>query len=902
MPPPGPVPQRVGRYDVVRPIGHGGMGDVYLARDPTLERLVAIKVLVAALSTDSTMRARFMSEARAIAALNHPNIVTIHEIGLTGEADPDLPPSVPYLVMEHVDGESLFRILEARRLRMEEALSLAIQVVDGLRAAHQQRLIHRDIKPSNLMVTRDGRVKILDFGLSKLLRDNAESSEAALKLTAEGMIAGTAEYLSPEQALGKPVDARSDLFSFGIVLFEMLTGEHPFEGKSTTEKIANILTQPKRQWPSGVQVPATFKGIVDRALQKELDARYPSAEDLLVDLETARRELPSGAVSVPMLVPPLSQVLAVPKRRAWLAPTVLAGVLAVAVVGLLLARRVKPVPAAPPALKPVPLTTSAGLDVFPTFSPDGNTIAFASDRTGKFEIYARQMITGGSEVAVTADGGQNLQPAWSPDGMSLAYVSKDKGGVWVVPALGGVARRLTEFGSRPAWSADGAFLTFQSDGVSDLNAGAFPALPPSTLWIVPAAGGKPTPVTQPGVPPGGHGSPVFSPDGRKLLFVSYVRPRSELWTVNRDGTGATQVGKSLPFYFDPIYTPDGKAIYFGSAPPNSASGTGKGLWKLTLDADGKPQGDPVEVLSIGLASVRHLAFSKDGRRLAYSALTTSSNIWSAPVGGGSPTPLTTGIARNSRPAFSPDGSRIAFGSWRTYQNNDIWVMDADGGHARQLTTDPSSDDFPTWFPTGDRIAFLSTRRGPLGLFSIPAEGGVEKLLADLGPDAESGRLSPDATRIAYNSKKGGKTVNVWVSKADGTAARQLTFDEELMGFPCWSPDGKLLAVEMKRGDDFHIAVVPSEGGSPEQLTFAKGTDWPHSFFADGDRIVFAGQRDGYWNVWTVSRSTRKETRITSYQKINMYVRYPEVSPKGDRIVYEHAETTGNVWTAELPKP
>ena len=273
-----PLPKSIGRYEILRLLGRGGMGEVYLATDSALGRRVAIKILPAALQSDAKMRGRFMNEARAVAALNHPNVITIHDLATTDARDVGFPPGALYLVLEYLEGEGLDEIMDRRRLSVTECLDIAIQALEGLKVAHQSRILHRDITPSNLMLAPDGHVKVLDFGLSKLLAEGARDTSRSHRQTGEGMIVGTLDYLSPEQALGNPLDERSDLFSFGIVFYQMLAGVHPFSGASVTQMVAKMMTKEADPWPEPDLVPETLKQIVAKRPQERAPAeRYGSA-------------------------------------------------------------------------------------------------------------------------------------------------------------------------------------------------------------------------------------------------------------------------------------------------------------------------------------------------------------------------------------------------------------------------------------------------------------------------------------------------------------------------------------------------------------------------------------------------------------------------------------------------
>ncbi|HVO52362.1 MAG TPA: protein kinase [Thermoanaerobaculia bacterium] len=282
------LPRSIGRYEIVRLLGKGGMGEVYLATDPALGRRVAIKVLPPALQHDAKMRGRFVNEARAVAALNHPNVITLHDLAATDERDSGFPTGSLYLVLEYLEGKGLDEIMDVRRLTVDECVDIAVQVLEGLKIAHQSRILHRDITPSNVMLAPDGRAKLLDFGLSKILLEGAGD---ARRHTGEGMIVGTLDYLSPEQALGNPLDERSDLFSFGIVFYQMLAGVHPFSGASVTQMVAKMMTKEADPWPEPDRVPDVLKQIVARALKKDANDRYGSAGQMVLDLLMARREL-----------------------------------------------------------------------------------------------------------------------------------------------------------------------------------------------------------------------------------------------------------------------------------------------------------------------------------------------------------------------------------------------------------------------------------------------------------------------------------------------------------------------------------------------------------------------------------------------------------------------------------
>jgi Tol biopolymer transport system component/DNA-binding winged helix-turn-helix (wHTH) protein len=619
-------------------------------------------------------------------------------------------------------------------------------------------------------------------------------------------------------------------------------------------------------------------------------------------------ELPPASRDRGPVLPPRS----VSPRLAWFAVGALA--LVVLLVGLRAIRQ-RPGPAPERAAGPTQarqVTDSLGLDLFPSFSPDGAQIAYSSDRGGTFEIFVRQLAAGGREIQITSDGQDNLQPAWSPDGREIAYASRGRPGIWLVPALGGTPRRLSEFGSRPAWSPDGTTIAFQSSPMIVGESSAPAAAPPSSLFLVSAAGGTPVPLTRPGSPAGGHGAPAFTSDGKTVLFGTWALNHGEIWSVAREDGSLQRV---MPrdrnqaregFYYDPVASPRGDWVYFAAT---SGTWLNASLWRTRVPSGaGKPWGEPEQVTSPGSASLRQIAISpRDGATLAYAALSSASNVWSLPVDAqsataASPAVLLTRAAgcRNTTPVFSPDGTRIAFVSCRAGGNTNIWVMDPDGQNPRQLTDDPAGVSDPSWFPEGERIAFLSPRGGTNALWSVTLPDRSEKRLIPVDVEVSSSRLSPDGRLLTYTSRTPAGLLGVWVAPLDGGAPRQVTFDREGAGYACWSPDGRFLAVEVLRGPDMHVAIVPAAGGEPTILTREKGLSWPRGFSPDGEKILFAGQRNGLWDIYWISRRGGPEHRLTDYTSRHSFVRYPSWSPRGSQIVYEYAETTGNIWLMDLP--
>ena len=623
----------------------------------------------------------------------------------------------------------------------------------------------------------------------------------------------------------------------------------------------------------------------------------------------------------PLSLPAAAPVHPWPRRG--LAVTALAILAAVAALSLAYRQGQTRGPEAPALLSmwPTQVTVSPRLDVFPALSPDGRAVAYATDRSGGFEIAVKPLLGGANEIPLTSDGQQNVEPAWSPDGDYVAYHSMRRGGIWIVPALGGAPRQVSDFGSDPAWSPDGRRLAFQSDPLADIAPTAYGANVPSTIWTVGRDGNERRRITSSVGPVGGHAAPAWSPDGRHVVFATYSAAPQSLWSVPADGGAASLIDEAHGAIFDPVFSPDGRWVYYATGGPF--------VIRVPVAA-GRRRGSHEAIATPGLAGVRHLSMSGDGRRLAMTSLSLSSNLWTVDVSlrsgeaAAPPRPLTDDTSRRkTTPAWSPDGRWIAYTGSRGGPGSDIFVMGATDARSVPLTSgEPTTSKpggpvnyRPTWLPDSARVAFLTSDGERTRLRVADVTSRRTESLVDLGPERprDGGlrptfnavldfRLSPDAGVVAFSDVERATGLRRLFLRRLGGADETLPLSEPDRSetYPIWSRDGRWIASQLRDERGSHVVLRAAEGGTSRLLTPEAGEAWVHDWTGDNDRIVFAGQRGGVWNVWWVSRTTGQETQVTRYTGVNTFVRYPSSSPRGDRVVFELGEVRGNVWVSAVP--
>jgi eukaryotic-like serine/threonine-protein kinase len=774
----------LGPYELRGLVGAGGMGEVYRAFDPRLNRDVALKIVPDDLAGDPRRRERFRREAHAIAALTHPHIVTIHS---AEDLDGHL-----VLVMELVEGRTLADLVPGGGLPLSRLVKIAVQIADALGAAHDRGIIHRDLKPRNVMVTADGRVKVLDFGLAKL-RDpregNASHHETASlwELTGEGRIVGTAAYMSPEQAEGRPLDHRTDLFSLGILLYEMASGEKPFRGESVVSVLSSILRDvPRPLAEVNPRVPRELTRIVRRCLAKDPDERYQSAKDLRLDLEDLRQELSSSEQT------PAERGRSGPFTRGRLA----AGLIALAGLAGVAAWLYWRGPAAPGpqfVIEAVQRVTSdPGVEVAPDVSPDGQWVVYGR-RIGRSTHVFLQAAGGDRPLDLTGDETHGAgQAAFSPDGAQIAFrSSRAGGGLFVMGRTGELVRQVSDTGYWPAWSPDGRRLAYGTHQTVDAP---FAYGGGSSVWTLDLASGRRTKLTDlDGT------QPSWSPNDARIAFwgVDPATQNRDIWTVPAGGGSAVRVTDDPAIDATPVWSSDGRYLFF-----SSTRGGTTNLWRVPIDERTGATRGPIEPVIVPAQNAVHPALSRDGRRLVYMASSYSSDVYAMPFD--LERAMTTGPPRwviggphlwgNLR--MSPDGRRLA--SIRISHRRDLMIADADGGNLQRLTDEPLGVRCPAWSPDGRSISLLTTRRGDKDVIFVEPDGGRLRRLTDLPSTG-------------------------------------------LVGCPVWSGDGRRLLIVQGPAEPAVLMFDPTRPIAEQTVerlpAHPQGTFYPRSFSPDGARIA-----------------------------------------------------------------
>ena len=610
--------------------------------------------------------------------------------------------------------------------------------------------------------------------------------------------------------------------------------------------------------------------------------------------------LTDGPAPAAPVIPPEESPMSPPTVRRVLWAIAGASLLVVLAVAALLVRQWAGEPSSMRdrvLLQPRQLTTGTGLDAQPSLSPAGAEVVYVSDRTGQLELFVRQLLTGSEDVQVTHKSGGSVNPAWSGDGKFIAYHDLARGGVWVVPYLGGMPRQISTFGSMPAWSADGHWIAFRSAGSVSMATGDIMPSAESTIWVVPASGGTPRQVSSAAKVPGKHTTPSWSPDGRSIAFASYVpkTATTTLWAVEVESGVHRRLADESEDCMWPRFLPQGEVL---------AGCEEQGQFSIRKFKGSKRSGEMLVML--GLASPNGISLAADGKSIAWSTAAIAGQLWSVSIDPGTGFPrgpaerLTQNSElRNTTPAISPDGLQVAY--WARHRGvlNNLALLSLGTGETRVLASDPADFYFATWLSPGNFLAYPSYRGSKGSMVSLSLAGGTTKKLASLPPGAELPRLSPDGREVAYQ-RESNAVMNVWKMDVATGKETQLTFDREGAGVGAWSQDGTLLSIQLSRGRSTHVGVISAHGGAVEQVTKEEGFAWPFSFLPGSDRISYTAMRGGAWNVYWTSRTTGHTERITNFHSLAALVFYPAWSPRGDRVVFEHGMNQSNIFYARIP--
>lgn len=784
-------------YRLVELIGRGGMAEVFRAEDTRLSRSVAIKFLNSEFRKDPERMRRFNQEARAVSALNHPNIIVIHDVGENE--------GVQYIVTEFVDGETLNSRVSRGTVPLRDAVDIAIQVASALAASHKAGIVHRDIKPDNVMIRRDGMVKVLDFGLAKESIDfgstavDATAQTLDKALTSPGLILGTPQYMSPEQARGKQLDARTDIFSLGIIIFEMTAGKPPFGGGSLVDVIAAIISKDTPKLEDHVaNPPASLSRIVDKSLRKNANERYETMDQLLADLRDAQRELAGSEFDANVTAG--SQVRRTLHNTIETTPVkfrywnhIFAGLGLIAAVGVAwwYIASVSFNPGESPAtMRTVAITSwsseSGELSSSASFSPDGRMIAFGSTRAGATEIWLKPTV-GGDAIQITRNGSFNQYPVWSPSGQEIAFFSKrgESSGIWRTSFTGGEQVEIAGGVGDPArpvqWGKTGK-IYFQ-DGWE--------------LFAIEEKSGQKSKITDfesKGVRPRRI---EISPDEKSVVYSISEGNLYKVRTMPLDSGAATDIATSKDQIDSLAWQPDGKSVIFSM----SVDGA------FQLFEAGPGIKEPRQ-LSNGNVDFQVQDVAADGSKILYGSVNETSDIWKVNVDDGAETVIASEVAAEYWPDISPDGKSVAFQSVKQVER-------AFGGSINFANVDqPSSARViaqsgfsPVWSPDGQWIAFFRRTDDQIGLSRVRPGGDEATKIVDSGVRpplyvatpylrvcADQISWSPDSQKLAYPATTEGVT-NIWVAKMDSAAPAPATRNSEKSEYyscPMWSADGQSL--------------------------------------------------------------------------------------------------------------
>ena len=787
-------------YVVLEKAGAGGMGVVFRARDETLHRDVALKLPSTNNLTDAESRERVLREARAASALNHPHICTIYEVGeVSGQ---------PYIAMEYLAGETLSRRIPPNGLSTESVLDLGAQVADAMDHAHTQGILHRDLKSANVRMTSSGQLKVLDFGLAMNIKETSLEGVTRSTSLDSGSVVGTLAYMAPELFQGKVPDARTDIWSLGVLLYEMAAGALPFQGRTGFELMTAILRESPAALPT--HVTPGLRAVIIRCLSKEPEKRYQHASEIRAALEALQSDT---GVAPRVALPPER------KSPAWYVLAAVSLLAVVAIVLFVFSRFDKPTGGG--------MQTGGKLRLFlstegnlsgPALSPDGKMLAYVQGVGGKQDLYVSRL-SGGEHLRLTNDGAQKDDPQFSPDGEKIVFVRHDAKSnqpeLCLIPALGGNVVPLLPWAEDPAWSPDGSRIAF------------IVRKPGETEMLVTSAadGSEPRIILKGDDVYPFFGRASWSPDG-KLVAASRSRGgmNREIWTLSAQGGDPVRLTKDPQGVVNdsPVFTPDGRGVVH-----RSNRGGASNIWWQPLDANA-----PVQLTS-GPGPDSYPSIARNGTIAFLNSRSRNLLVLYSPPDG-APTTLLTDSSRLWAPAFSPDGKEVVYsrdqpdGLWH------LWIIPSEQGPARQITSGKAPEIYPRFAPDGATIFFNTWGGEPLNIWHVSSQGGAPRpaTTPTVGSDAYAD-VSPDGRSIVFTRTEN-KISRLYVAPADGTGVPRRILDTPGT-VPRWSPNGEWISFSPNRSFSSGVFIVHPDGTGLRQLAHTGGWAvwWP-----DGEHLGF----------------------------------------------------------------